>query len=226
MDKKNTMLLTVIAVATLLVAVVGATFAYFSVQGGVAGNTTAVTGEVAAAGVVTAEVGETDLVLKVSNTEMKQEFAGTKYYAVTEKSGLNNSTDDPTNHNVFKASIANAAAGETYTCKFDFAVTVTGNNNFVAGDGTLNILSTDATDGLARSYDLVNTNNGYSVDDVTWTFTGGEEKTISMNAFVQNKDDAVPGDGSGIQDSSLGLGVDNLQIQVKVTGFACDVDAA
>jgi hypothetical protein len=31
MDKKNTMLLTVIAVATLLVAVVGATFAYFSV---------------------------------------------------------------------------------------------------------------------------------------------------------------------------------------------------
>jgi predicted ribosomally synthesized peptide with SipW-like signal peptide len=32
MDKKNTVLLTVIAVATLLVAVVGATFAYFSAQ--------------------------------------------------------------------------------------------------------------------------------------------------------------------------------------------------
>ena len=31
MEKKNTMLLTVIAVATLLVAVVGATFAYYSV---------------------------------------------------------------------------------------------------------------------------------------------------------------------------------------------------
>ncbi len=34
MEKKNTILLTVIAVATLLVAVVGATFAYFSAQGG------------------------------------------------------------------------------------------------------------------------------------------------------------------------------------------------
>ena len=33
-NKKNTILLTVIAVATLLVAVVGATFAYFSAQGG------------------------------------------------------------------------------------------------------------------------------------------------------------------------------------------------
>ena len=38
MEKKNTILLTVIAVATLLVAVVGATFAYFTA--------TATTGEV------------------------------------------------------------------------------------------------------------------------------------------------------------------------------------
>lgn len=34
MDKKNTLLLTVIAIATLLVAVVGATFAFFSAQTG------------------------------------------------------------------------------------------------------------------------------------------------------------------------------------------------
>ena len=33
-NRKNTILLTVIAVATLLVAVVGATFAYFTAQGG------------------------------------------------------------------------------------------------------------------------------------------------------------------------------------------------
>ena len=52
MEKKNTILLTVIAVATLLVAVVGATFAYFtaSTNAGTAGNTntatTATTGTV------------------------------------------------------------------------------------------------------------------------------------------------------------------------------------
>ncbi len=34
MDKKNTLLLTVIAIATLLVAVIGATFAYFTAQAG------------------------------------------------------------------------------------------------------------------------------------------------------------------------------------------------
>lgn len=39
-NKKNTILLTVIAVATLLVAVVGATFAYFTAQGGSASQAT------------------------------------------------------------------------------------------------------------------------------------------------------------------------------------------
>ena len=34
MEKKNTVLLTVIAIATLLVAMVGATFAYFTAQRG------------------------------------------------------------------------------------------------------------------------------------------------------------------------------------------------
>lgn len=38
-NRKNTILLTVIAVATLLVAVVGATFAYFTAQGGTTGQT-------------------------------------------------------------------------------------------------------------------------------------------------------------------------------------------
>lgn len=37
-NRKNTILLTVIAVATLLVAVVGATFAYFTAQGGTAAS--------------------------------------------------------------------------------------------------------------------------------------------------------------------------------------------
>lgn len=48
-NKKNTVLLTVIAVATLLVAVVGATFAYFTAQGGTGStaNVTVTTGTAA-----------------------------------------------------------------------------------------------------------------------------------------------------------------------------------
>lgn len=54
MEKKNTVLLTVIAVATLLVAVVGATFAYFTA-------TTAPTGKGGEADVTTTTVGNVDL---------------------------------------------------------------------------------------------------------------------------------------------------------------------
>ena len=39
MERKNTVLLTVIAVATLLVAVIGATFAYFTATAGGSGTT-------------------------------------------------------------------------------------------------------------------------------------------------------------------------------------------
>ena len=37
-DKKNTVLLTVIAIVTLLLCVIGATFAYFQAQGGIGVN--------------------------------------------------------------------------------------------------------------------------------------------------------------------------------------------
>ena len=40
MERKNTVLLTVIAIATLLVAVVGATFAYFTASNSVNTNST------------------------------------------------------------------------------------------------------------------------------------------------------------------------------------------
>lgn len=56
MEKKNTILLTVIAVATLLVAVVGATFAYFTAAATGTGTGTASTG-------TTANVGDNEIAL-------------------------------------------------------------------------------------------------------------------------------------------------------------------
>ncbi len=55
MDKKNTLLLTVIAIATLLVAVVGATFAYFTAQNG---NTVTANMQVTTATTNTATISE------------------------------------------------------------------------------------------------------------------------------------------------------------------------
>lgn len=69
MEKKNTVLLTVIAVATLLVAVVGATFAYFTATttpDGNGGNTTA----------TTTTVGNVDLTMAASTTTNDLKYPG------------------------------------------------------------------------------------------------------------------------------------------------------
>lgn len=75
MEKKNTILLTVIAVATLLVAVVGATFAYFTA-------TTSTTGDGASTGEVdTAEVASVKLTKAETGKSTTTIYPGTTNYA-------------------------------------------------------------------------------------------------------------------------------------------------
>lgn len=121
MERKNTMLLTVIAVATLLVAVVGATFAYYSVTGS---NTTTTTG----ANVTTEKVGQVTLSQGVSNIYLnvtaEQMALGNygEYYGVTPAGAAVKNTAQ--NHTL--ATIA-ATAGETntvYTCRVGYSISI------------------------------------------------------------------------------------------------------
>ncbi len=90
MDKKNTMLLTVIAVATLLVAVVGATFAYFSIVSGTGGSTkTDFQGQVESTddvGLATLKGGTANLYMYLTAADMSKANAGDagkSYWATT-----------------------------------------------------------------------------------------------------------------------------------------------
>jgi hypothetical protein len=69
MERKNTILLTVIAVATLLVAVVGATFAYFVASGSV--NSTSIV-NVTTSTIDTVSGGSTPCELNVTGADMRQ----------------------------------------------------------------------------------------------------------------------------------------------------------
>lgn len=105
MEKKNTLLLTVIAIATLLVAVVGATFAYFSttqsIDATIPVNVTTSTG---AASFISEAEG--NLVFEVDSTEMQQSLANN-----TTAEGL----QDTASLNV---SLMAAAADEVTTCSY------------------------------------------------------------------------------------------------------------
>ena len=132
MDKKNTMLLTVIAIATLLVAVVGATFAYFSISADATGvTTTNVNGQATSTGAITMVTNTENLYLKLSAAEMSQAAAGESgkiYYATT------TATTPEMTHNyledqaaaTFDLATFSLASGETkYDCTYKYTVKIT-----------------------------------------------------------------------------------------------------
>lgn len=129
MDKKNTMLLTVIAIATLLVAVVGATFAYFSITADANGvTTTNVNGQATSTGAITMVTETENLYLKLTAAEMTQAIASTNgkmYYATTD------ATTPEMTHNyledqaaaTFDLATFSLASGETkYDCTYKYTV--------------------------------------------------------------------------------------------------------
>lgn len=131
MDKKNTMLLTVIAVATLLVAVVGATFAYFTASNTASGTTTAtVTTE--AVGAVTVAPVDTELHLNLTAAQMAVDAATNSYWAVTDDEAKFSATQvDAT---VAQMDVS-GVAGTTYDCEFTLAVDK--NAIFKSGDASV-----------------------------------------------------------------------------------------
>ena len=132
MDKKNTMLLTVIAIATLLVAVVGATFAYFSISADATGvTTTNVNGQATSTGAITMVTNTENLYLKLSAAEMSKTAAGEsgKIYYATKTA----TTEQMTNNYLENQSAAtfdlatfSLASGETkYDCTYKYTVKIT-----------------------------------------------------------------------------------------------------
>ena len=117
--RKKTMLLTVIAVATLLVAVVGATFAYFSLTVDSTGNTTKGTVATDKIGTVTFEKGITDLTLGVSAQDMIDKGSDTTYYGIAEaySEGTYKHSDSNSALTIASVKLEGAGEGDTYTCK-------------------------------------------------------------------------------------------------------------
>lgn len=181
MDKKNTMLLTVIAVATLLVAVVGATFAYFTVAQSTAGATT-VTGNVGGdkIGTITLAGGQ-PLYLEVSPAEMAVGLKGTNYYTVTTKSNRNATTLTDASRSIYTATLDDEGTG-TYTCTYNFTVTAEGAMLTAENAGDVELVIEDSENGETRralnAADLTNNVTG------TWNGIKGDGTTRTLAAYV------------------------------------------
>jgi len=213
MDKKNTMLLTVIAVATLLVAVVGATFAYFSVNATSSSATSTVTTKAEAVGSVALGTENGAFYLNLSADQMSEANAGKTYYATIDNSAA--VTENPGAKTV--ASIEATAvdnADVTYTCTFDYTVTTTGD------EAAMGVLATDSTLTLSADTGVTLGTTNYNLGTASATGTGsvtiadGATKTISAVASFNNTDEP--------QDALAGA---SITTTVTFNNFVCDTVA-
>ena len=122
MERKNTMLLTVIAVATLLVAVVGATFAYYSVQSGANNSTTAINTTTGKAATVTYTAGTSQLYLNVRSAQMANTAQGTYYAQATDIDASSTSTD----YTLGTFTVTGAGDTDVHECTFDWSLQTSG----------------------------------------------------------------------------------------------------
>ena len=131
--KNNTVMLTIIGIATLLIAVVGATFAYFSAQ--VSGVNNQKEDVIKSATIGTTFIGGAEVT--AANIYPKEEAWGTKVFSITS----NSSTGVTTSYNISLVIDANDSPdGVTPNKTFEsgaLSYTLTGTESGASKDGTL-----------------------------------------------------------------------------------------
>ncbi len=112
--KGNTAMLTVIAIATLLVAVVGATFAYFSASTGNTSGAVTVEATTANAGDVFTAIGEATLSLSITADKMQQQNPGSDLVAVQDQ--VPDATSNPARGSI---TVSLTAGSGNARCEYD-----------------------------------------------------------------------------------------------------------
>lgn len=204
MDKKNTMLLTVIAIATLLVAVVGATFAYFAISTTNNTNTTNITGTTEKVGVVALDLGE-GLKLNLSATDMSQATAGETgkhFCSVATSAEGENSKDCEEADNFVAIASAMVTGGEAetvYDCSATLTVNVSGTadtkssmqtafvnsaltaSSFLEGEAVVKFQGHSGIEGVTFTENDIDLSKGLSTTtDVTFKVTGANTTTTPV----------------------------------------------
>ncbi len=224
MDKKNTMLLTVIAVATLLVAVVGATFAYFSVAN--AENQTiqanVQTGKIPTVAVTS---DHSNLYLKVSAAEMANYETPKYYYAkdtdCPEEASCNKpgttSADDDKYIDIAQVAITGGDNDTKYTCTGKIEVTsdsLTDIEGLTNGDITIGLKNLTGSDDTASvDAQIVKDKGQGATQNLNFKFTGNQSATISAYVLLENS----------TQNQSY-LAGKNLTFKIGVNDVKCTID--
>ncbi len=222
MDKKNTMLLTVVAIATLLVAVVGATFAYYSVTSSTLTNSTAINTQTGTTGTIAMSSSANTLCINmpVNNMANASSAYGT-YYAATNGGTCAVSTKTEATHNIANITSTNSAQGQTYNCTFNTTITMADNNGETGtyaalgdDDGELiltlpsGVTITDVTSGTGIGFATL---KNFGTKAGTATISGDANVNITAQMTFKNLQTTDQNDLKGA----------NFNVSISFADFTC-----
>ncbi len=202
MEKRNTLLLTIIAIATLLVAVVGATFAYFASTTDTNSGKVNLNVETANKTATFTAVGGGDMNINVTADLMQESNAGDGGAQQTANGTLDANLTANSNINV---SLNSPTEGQLVTCSYDLVFEW-------ANDSKSNYKNGEGSDG--NSYKNLNTDsqNGVQIGD------DGDKKYYPSTYYVRTGYKASGTDHDNIQ------GFKELTIDVASTTYTGDDD--
>ena len=240
MDKKNTMLLTVIAVATLLVAVVGATFAYFSIVQNAEGNTqtnfAGQTEELTKYGTAVLNKSSEKLYMSLTAADMSYQNKTNSYYATaTPNSEGSNRETGKQYHVISKAVISGGTVEDAvYECVSTLKVTATAKktgeeqtsiaDKVKAEDGKVYIAqeqspsasnTVNVPTGEYTLKDLLDASEAGKTQTITYTIHGNSEVSLTADVEIVN---------TGVSQNDIAGST--ITVDLENTDFYCAPKAA
>lgn len=225
MQKKRVVFLEIISILTILVFVLGASFAYFNII--VEGNNTASmkSKSAKAEGGITFQNKTRELYFLVTEEEMSKSKVGTKYYAtddINKKYAL-----ESENHSYPLAEVRVDGGLSTYKCFYSFKISL-GENTTMNPDGRDEVVLSFRGDSTITSgktidlYDLKSQGsislNGYFYPILPSSDGVDNSQVVNMELYVKN---ANKEQGLTIANKYLNIKIEPQNIEGTNTVFSC-----
>ncbi len=241
MEKKNTILLTTIAIITLLVAVVGATFAYYTVETKDSTSPITFTGNGNPVGAITLTSPNTTLEMTITPTDMAKFDSVKHYYALIPSDPSQNPDTsngkyslDRKNYIIAQADLVGGNDETAYTCTAQLTVTTSGSMAGVLEQGDAFLyLGTDQTtinNENNQTLDLSTIKNNSKVYNIIYKVNGlnSENRVAYINADIELNN--TQSDQRYLAGESLGEGKgtagSELKVTISSTEFKCSIDTS
>ena len=189
-NKKKTMILTIVAVSCLLIAVIGATYAYFQVlaTNNVTGTNTQGSADTMPKGTLVTNI--TALKINLDADLMSEEKAGVTYYATESGVPVTSATEGSGKYVLATASLNKE--GLTYDCGYSYIVTATSKKEITDGSDADVKIRITGSDGYSETYTLqeILDKGSKTYNGTIKGLTYGENQKIYVEAYVENANKA------------------------------------